>query len=211
MRTCRSGGWIAVGVVLAMSSPVAEAEIYKWVGDAGEMVYSSTPPKNRARVLEVFPGGDDPSPGAVLTAPPPNASEEALLARVEQLENELAAERGAREAVSLSLTVRGAGCDPNYSDCVEWGAPTFLPPTVIVTRPAFVPHRHFVPRHFPKHSQFGARHFQKDPRFFHKDPRFISPRVHDQRRFVAPKVGGHSIHHFRAAPFGFRHGRHGGH
>lgn len=200
MRSCRSGGWFAVGFVFALGLPAAQADIYKWVGDDGVIFYSSTPPKSRATtVVEVFASEDEPVPATVPVAPPPSAVVEALAARVEQLENELAEERRARAPPPPPPQRWAGGCDPSYAGC-EW-SPGHLPPTVIVTGPIFHPRHHFVHRHFAKDPRFVAQRF-------HHAPRFVPKRFHDHRHFLAPRVGERSVH-IRSAPFGFRSGRHG--
>lgn len=120
---------------LLMAAAPAWADIYKWVDDKGVVNYSATPPakksdaKSPVKTLEAAESRlsvytPARTPETLREAPRENASE-SLRNRVEQLENQLAAERG-RRAYSLAeaddrkkrayeecVRARLVDCDPN--------------------------------------------------------------------------------------------------
>ena len=86
----------AFALVLAWSSSVP-AEVYKWVDDKGVTNYSSAPPTTgKARKIDL-----QAASVSVYGAPPAQqaarAPDAAMRARIERLENELLAERRARQ------------------------------------------------------------------------------------------------------------------
>ena len=86
---------IGAGVMVWSSGGIAE--IYKWVDEKGVTNYSSTPPaRGEARSIDL-----QSATVSVYPAPPPQeaarALDAAMRARIERLENELLAERRARQ------------------------------------------------------------------------------------------------------------------
>ena len=116
---------------LLLAAAPAWADIYKWVDDKGVVNYSATPPATKAAVkspVKTLDTGESRlsvyTPARVPEAPRDNAAE-TLRNRVEQLENQLAAERGRRAYASTEaderkkrayeecLRARLVDCDPN--------------------------------------------------------------------------------------------------
>ena len=177
-------GWV---VAMAWSSG-SLAEIYKWVDQKGVTNYSSAPPASgKARTL---------APGAaavsVYPAPPPRDAERAdaaMQARIERLENELLAERRARQtstraesdrrrlAYEQCLRDRRVDCD-----LVRDGLPAtdyFTPyyavaaPFVVAARP-FLPPRRMRAGHRPVFGAVPRFHGRSQRTVVHRGPRELS-------------------------------------
>ncbi|HSG40818.1 MAG TPA: DUF4124 domain-containing protein, partial [Thermoanaerobaculia bacterium] len=103
MSFSRSGGVLAVGVACVLVTPATQADIYRWVSEEGNVIYSDSPPADRSRVTEVFVS--DKSVTSVPPAPAPNLEIQALTREVEQLRDELAEERRARRAADYAVQV----------------------------------------------------------------------------------------------------------
>jgi hypothetical protein len=129
MSFSRSGGLLAGGVACVLVIPVTQADIYRWVGEGGGVVYSDSPPADRSRVTEVFVS--DKSAASALPASSPSLELQALARQVEQLRNEVAEARGAWPVAVYAVQTPApppvapalsGECDPNFGDCWRTGA-----------------------------------------------------------------------------------------
>jgi hypothetical protein len=173
----RSGTLLAAVCVLVI--PVTQADIYRWVGEDGAVIYSDSPPLDRNRVTDVFVS--DKTAATKPPAAPSSLEIQALAGQVEQLRNELAEERRARRAAESAIQlppppppipVGAESCDLRFADCFRPAVMPYFPATVIVTMPHRLhrPHHHS-PRHFKRGPQppfLGEVHrAQPVPKVFH--------------------------------------------
>ena len=105
------------GTLLGSSGSVAE--IYKWVDEKGVTNYSGAPPaRGKARSLDL-----QSTNLSVYPAPPPEhtarALEAAMRARIDRLENELLAERRARQARQASIQTESDRRQLAYDQCLR--------------------------------------------------------------------------------------------
>ena len=141
---------------LLLAAAPAWADIYKWVDEKGVVNYSATPPAKKSEVKSPVKTLDTAesrlsvyTPARTPEGSRENASE-ALRSRVEQLENQLAAERGRRASSSAEaderkkrayeecVRARLVDCDPNRApSSVNTGYPYPVMP-VFVGRAASV-------------------------------------------------------------------------
>ena len=109
-------------LALLIAAAPAWADIYKWVDEKGVVNYSATPPAKKAEVkspVKTLDTGESRlslyTPARLPEAPRENTSEP-LRNRVEQLENQLAAERGRRSYASAEADERKTRA---YEECVR--------------------------------------------------------------------------------------------
>lgn len=123
MSTLRARRTLPVLVpALLLAAAPAWANIYKWVDEKGVVNYSATPPAKNAEVKSPVKTLDTGESRLSVYAParPPEAprenTSESLRNRVEQLENQLAAERGRRAYSSAEADERKTRA---YEECVR--------------------------------------------------------------------------------------------
>src|SRR5712691_12028034 len=132
-------GTSLVVILLGASSGPAQAQIYKWVDEAGKTHYSDTAPVGRKKIdtvadrISVY--APDPALLARATATP--GSDPALSDRVDRLERQLHAERLARQQVELAsftqaayercLSERRVDCD-SYGGTMPYAGPIAVVP-----------------------------------------------------------------------------------
>jgi len=181
----------AFALVLAWSSSVP-AEVYKWVDEKGVTNYSSAPPKTaKARKIDL-----QAASLSVYEAPLPQraarALDAAMRAKIERLENELLAERRARQTRQASARAESDRLQLAYEQClrdrrvdcdlVRDGLPAtdyFTPyyavaaPFVVAARP-FLPPRRMRAGHRPVFGAVPRFHGRSQRTVVHRGPRELS-------------------------------------
>ena len=181
----------AFALVLAWSSSVP-AEVYKWVDDKGVTNYSSAPPTTgKARKIDL-----QAASLSVYEAPLPQraarALDAAMRAKIERLENELLAERRARQTRQASARAESDRLQLAYEQClrdrrvdcdlVRDGLPAtdyFTPyyavaaPFVVAARP-FLPPRRMRAGHRPVFGAVPRFHGRSQRTVVHRGPRELS-------------------------------------
>ena len=181
----------AFALVLAWSSSVP-AEVYKWVDDKGVTNYSSAPPTTgKARKIDL-----QAASVSVYEAPLPQqaarAPDAAMRAKIERLENELLAERRARQTRQASAQAESDRLQRAYEQClrdrrvdcdlVRDGLPAtdYFTPYYAVAAPFVVAARPFLP---PRRMRAGPRpvfgavprlHGRAQRTVVHRGPRELS-------------------------------------
>src|SRR5229473_7124940 len=128
-----------VVILLGASSGPAQAQIYKWVDEAGKTHYSDTAPVGRKKIdtvadrISVYA----PDPALLARAAAPAAPDPALSDRVDRLERQLHAERLARQQSELAsfaqaayercLSERRVDCD-SYGGAMPYAGPIAVVP-----------------------------------------------------------------------------------
>jgi len=128
-----------VVILLGASSGPAQAQIYKWVDEAGKTHYSDTAPVGRKKIdtvadrISVYA----PDPALLARAAAPAAPDPALSDRVDRLERQLHAERLARQQSELAsfaqaayercLAERRVDCD-SYGGAMPYAGPIAVVP-----------------------------------------------------------------------------------
>src|SRR5512135_983260 len=103
MCSYRFGVLLVAGLGCALAVHEARADIYKWADEFGVITYSNSAPKDRSRILEVFPSGQwsepqRPAPPEAASAAQQRAELRALTERLDRVTGELEAERAALAA-----------------------------------------------------------------------------------------------------------------
>ena len=177
----------ALAWALGVGWPTATyAEIYKWVDEKGVTNYSSAPPKTaKARKIDL-----QAASLSVYEAPLPQraarALDAAMRAKIERLENELLAERRARQTRQASARAESDRLQLAYEQClrdrrvdcdlVRDGLPAtdYFTPYYAVAAPFVVAARPFLP---PRRMRAGPRPaFGTVPRFPGGPPRVAAHR-----------------------------------
>jgi hypothetical protein len=128
-----------VVILLGASSGPAQAQIYKWVDEAGKTHYSDTAPVGRKKIdtvadrISVYA----PDPALLARAAAPAAPDPALSDRVDRLERQLHAERLARQQLELAafsqaayercISERRVDCD-SYGGAMPYAGPIAVVP-----------------------------------------------------------------------------------
>jgi len=149
---------LAIPVAMLAAVP-APAQVYKWVDERGVVNYSNQPP--------VSPGTGGP-PELVEDRVSVYTPDQALLQAIEserrgggasrriaELEQQLEAERRARQAAATATSRRSEPCAPGSTDCPNLGGPYYTPVFVAVRPPVFRPR--------PIHSVRPMRPARPDP------------------------------------------------
>jgi len=133
---------VSVVILLAATGGPAQAQIYKWVDEAGKTHYSDTAPVGRKKIdtvadrISVYA----PDPALLARAAAPAAPDPALSDRVDRLERQLHAERLARQQLELAsftqasqaayercLSDRRVDCD-SYGGAMPYAGPIAVVP-----------------------------------------------------------------------------------
>src|SRR6266581_5927311 len=128
-----------VVILLGASGGPAQAQIYKWVDEAGKTHYSDTAPVGRKKIdtvadrISVYA----PDPALLARALAPAAPDPALSDRVDRLERQLHSERLARQQLELAafsqaaydrcLSDRRVDCD-SYGGAMPYAVPIAVVP-----------------------------------------------------------------------------------
>src|SRR5712671_2819504 len=130
---------VSVVILLAATGGPAQAQIYKWVDEAGKTHYSDTAPVGRKKIdtvadrISVYA----PDPALLARAAAPAAPDPALSDRVDRLERQLHAERLARQQLELAAFSQAAyeRClSDRRVDCDYGGTPYIGPIAVVPVR-----------------------------------------------------------------------------
>ena len=115
------GGLAVIGMAIGLGGAPARADMYRWVDARGVVNYSNIPPEDGVRATRI----PDTQPTVSVIPPPDNQAElrralreAALLRRIEQLEDEIAAVRQA------PVTVVAV---PAPQPVVTYTGPAFIP------------------------------------------------------------------------------------
>jgi len=139
---------VSVVILLAAASAPAQAQIYKWVDEAGKTHYSDMAPAegNRTDTVADKVSVYTPDPTTIARAVTNASVNPALAARVDSLERQLQAERLERQQVELASYSQAQAPQAAY---VPYAVPVrhrrpdvFLPfpaPKVVNVGPRFVP------------------------------------------------------------------------
>jgi len=115
---------LAAGLTCAMGGQLAWADMYKWVNDEGGVTFSNTPPKDRSRIIEIFPSSEWTQPSApVGPAVATQQMEElrVLTDRVERLSRVLEDERRFDAAQPVAYPQYTSAASPMWDE--GWGYP----------------------------------------------------------------------------------------
>src|SRR5712671_3518531 len=130
---------VSVVILLAATGGPAQAQIYKWVDEAGKTHYSDTAPVGRKKIdtvadrISVYA----PDPTLLARAAATAGSDPVLSDRVDRLERQLHAERLARQQYELAsftqaayercVSERRVDCDP-YGGTMPYAGPIAVVP-----------------------------------------------------------------------------------
>lgn len=109
---------LAAALACGVGDRMARADIYKWVNDEGAATFSNVPPKDRSRIVEIFPSSDWPQSGSP-AAPAATRQEEELriLAdRVDRMARLLEDERRYNPAQPVAYPQYAASAPPMWDD-----------------------------------------------------------------------------------------------
>jgi hypothetical protein len=160
---------LLAGLAWTLGGPAAWADIYKWVDDEGAVTFSNVPPKDRSRIVEVFPSSEWPQSNPP-AAPATRQTEElrSLAESVDRLARILEDERRFSDSRPAAYTQYAAAAPPMWDGGWDgwggwwnggWYGPTFFSPAPLVVVGTSHRFPHFNKfHHFPKahHFRHGA-------------------------------------------------------
>ena len=165
---------LTTGLACALGGQLAWADMYKLINEEGGVTFSNTPPKDRTRIIEVFPSSEWSRPTApVAPAVATQQMEElrVLADRVELLSRLLEDERRFDAAQPVAYPQYTTSAPPMWND--GWGysggwnggwfgPPFFASPVVVVggTHRLHQPHKF---HHFPRSNHLHGGGIRSHP------------------------------------------------
>lgn len=172
---------LAATLGCALGGPMARADIYKWVNEEGAVTFGNVPPKDRSRIVEVFPSSEWPQPNPPAAPPAGRQTEDLqiLADRVDRLARTLEDERRFSEAQPVAYP-QYAAAPPMWDDggwgyggwgydgwwnggwgYGGWYGPTFFAPSPVLVVGTSHRFRHSGKfHHVPKSAHFGHGSFR---------------------------------------------------
>jgi len=143
-----------LSIVILLAAAPAHAQVYKWVDEAGQTHYSDKAPASAKKVSTVTDRVSTYTPDPSLARAAAAGTDPVLSSRVDRLEQQLHAERLARQQAEMAAYAQASqaaydGCLADRRvDCDGYGGMPYIGPIVVVPvrhrRPIFVRTRNVV-------------------------------------------------------------------
>jgi len=125
MRLSHSLIVLTTGLACALGGQMVWADMYKWVNEDGGVTFSNTPPRDRSRIIEVFPSSEWAQPNTPPVAPAAATQQmeelRVLTDRMERLSRALEDERRFDAAQPVAYPQYTAAAPPMWDE--GWGYP----------------------------------------------------------------------------------------